>query len=638
MKNSKKILMGILAFAICSCNERPAGIDPWDDDSDRSGLEYDDTKENEENNQTSSSETVSTGSLKELESFDIAFDAAPLNEAADVPSDKDDPFYEDYVENYEAVNTVTVMWSGSSAEISGSAEGVEVSAEGGDVVIRSSAKGMRYVLSGSCPDGMVSIYSEKKFELDLEGLELANQDGPAVNIQSGKRVYVVLKDGTVSSLNDGSVYSSSDEDRKGTFFSEGQLCFSGKGTLDVTASYKHGIASDDYIFFRNGPVVNVKSSGSNGIKANDYIHIEGGVLNVEASSAGGKALSSDGYIRINGGRTTLMTTGGVDETDYSSSACVKTDSIFVIGGGELLCKSTGRGGKGIKVDMNAYFNGGTVRIITSGADYGQSGGMWGGSSANTARPKGIRVEGKLFINGGDIMVRTSSHEGIESKSHIEISGGRTMVRSYDDAVNSAGELVVNGGYLYAQGMNNDGLDSNGNMTFNGGTVVAAGPSSGAECGIDVNEEGRAYITMNGGTVIGVGAGNSTPEKGTQYSLVYGSTGMGGGPGGPGGGFGGTGGPGGGRPGQGGGSASIVAGTSYVVADQDGKPVVVFVSPVSGSGLFISSPDISKGVTYTLLSGASVDGGEEFCGLFTDASVSGGTSAGTATVSAIVTSF
>lgn len=615
-------LTGVMMLLCGSCTGEFIRMDelpPFDDDTSRSELDYDDEEEQNDNNQGTSEGSPTTGSLSELKSFDISFNDSPLSEDESIPTDESDAAYEDYVENYNVLNSVEIVWSGTTASVSGASDGVTVTCDGGDVTVISSEKGVCYRLKGNGTDGMISIYSDYKFRLDIEDLTLSNSDGPAINIQSGKRAYVVLS-GT-STLMDGAIYAtSSDEDRKGTFFSEGQLCFSGSGTLNVTGKYKNGIVSDDYLFFRNGPVINVTSSGTNGLKANDWIQINGGVLNVEATAVGGKCLSSDGYIRINGGRTTLITTGGVDLSDYSSSCCAKSDSIFVMSKGELFCKSTGQGGKGIKADMNAYFNGGTVKVITTGADYGSSGGgMWGGSTSsdNTARPKGIRVEGKLFINGGDIMVRVASHEGIESKSYIEVNSGRVLVYAYDDAINSAGELIFNGGYVYSQSTSNDGLDSNGNMIFNDGVIYAVGPSSGAECAIDVNEEGRAYITMNGGTVIGVGAGNSTPSTGSQCYCVYGSSGMGGGFGG-------------GRPGGTSSSGAISSGTLYAIAGPDSESVLAFTSPVNASSLFVSSPAFTKGSTYTLLAGATISGGSDLCGLVTNAQVSGGTSSGTLT--------
>lgn len=621
MKSLKKlvcmltVLVPVFVFSSCAGEYIREIDDPeYEDDRVQSDLEYDDESENTENNRPSSDQDLAAVSLSDLKTFDVKADITPLSEKANVPTDENDPLYEDYVENYDVQNTVEITWSSGAAKATGAISTVAVTCNGGDVVINSHVKGMNYVLRGDCQDGMITIFSDYKFRLILENLTLANNDGPAINIQSGKRAYVVLN-GT-NTLSDSKTYASSDEDRKAAFFSEGQLCFSGKGSLDVTGHYKNAIASDDYLFFRNGPVINAVSSGTNGLKANDWIHIEGGVLNVETTSAGGKCLSSDGYVRINGGRTTLLAKGGVDMSDYSSSCCVKTDSVFVMDSGELFCKSTGQGGKGIKADMNAYFNGGTVRVITTGSNYG--------SSSNAARPKGIRVEGKLYVNGGDIMVRVSGHEGVESKSYIEVNGGRLLVHSSDDAINSAGQLIFNGGYVYAQATGNDALDSNGNMTVNGGVVFAAGPPSGIECGIDVNTEGRAYLTMNGGTLVCIGGGNNTPSKGTQCYSLYGKAGMGGGGGG-------------GRPGKPGGStgggtsASLSAGKAYAVYGADSKAVLVFTLPVSGSSLLMSCKDMVKSSSYSLYSGVTAVGGTDFCGLNLGAEATGGTSVTTLTV-------
>mgnify|MGYP000429392373 CR=1 FL=1 len=81
----------------------------------------------------------------------------------------------------------------------------------------------------------------KSPSLRLRTYSLTNGSGAAINIQSGKRVFVELKAGTENNLTDASAYSTVDgEDEKACFFSEGQLIFSGTGALTVTGNYKHG--------------------------------------------------------------------------------------------------------------------------------------------------------------------------------------------------------------------------------------------------------------------------------------------------------------------------------------------------------------------------------------------------------------
>lgn len=541
-----------------------------------------------------------------LTAFDITIDRTALTETETVPTEGDEA--EDYIENNTISSNLDIVFSGASATVSGDVDGVTVTINGADVVVNSTAKKVCLTVTGSTSDGFLKIYSEKKFELKLNGVDITNPDGPAINVQSGKRAYIVLAEGTVNTLTDGTEYGDAidGEDMKACFFSEGKMLFSGKGTLEVYGNCKAGIRSDDYIRFRPGNNIYVKASAGNAIKANDGIFINGGVINAETSAAAAKGLSCDGLIRIDGGRTTAITTGDgeldEDGADVSGCAGVKTDSIFVMNGGTLLCKSTGRGGKGINVDKSLTVNGGAIQIITTGTQY-----VYGKLETSS---KGMRSEGAMNINGGDIIVRCTGgegSEGIESKSTLDISGGDIKVCCYDDAINSAGALTVSGGNVFAMSTDNDGIDSNSSLTISGGLVIACGtvvPEGGFDC--DENT-----FTVTGGTLIGIGGSTSTPTERvcTQPTVIVGGN-------------------------------SISCGQYITVADADGGNILAFNVPrdyrQQGYTLLLSSPKMTKGNAYTISTGASVSGGTDFCGYVTDATVSGGNTLASLTVSSMVT--
>lgn len=455
-------------------------------------------------NSTSSS-TTST-SIGELSSFDIAIDKTPLSETELTGSD------EDLLSNNTFGSTVTITFSDNSYSVDGAVDGVDFSqSSGADVIVNSSVAGINYVLTGSTSNGMFKVYSSKKYQLTLNGISITNGDGPALNLQSGKRAYIYAADGTSNTFTDGSSYASSDEDQKGTVFSEGKLLFSGAGLVTVNGNTKNGIASDDYIKVFPGANIYVKATAGHGIKANDSIIVKGGVINVETSATAAKGIKSDGLIQIDGGRTTVITTGNgeydSDEGDASGAAGVKTDSIFRINDGQLLCKSTGTGGKGIKTDQECYFNGGTVKVITTGKTYTYS-------SKIDAKAKGIKADKDLVVNGGTLMVRATGgdgSEGIESKAVMTINDGTVQVLAYDDAINSSSHLYIKGGSVLAYSTGNDGLDSNGNMYIEGGTTVAYGTRQ-PECGIDANEEGGYSVYFLGGNLFAIGGGNSVPSS------------------------------------------------------------------------------------------------------------------------------
>ncbi|MBR1488939.1 MAG: carbohydrate-binding domain-containing protein [Bacteroidales bacterium] len=418
--------------------------------------------------------------------------------------------------------TISVTFSASGATVTGDANGI-VKVSGNDVTVDNSATGEKvlYKLSGTASDGFFKLYSANKQALQLDGLSLTNKNGAAINVQSSKRTFVVVN-GT-NQLADGSSYSDtpSDEDEKAAFFSEGQLVFSGSGSLTVTATGKAGITSDDYVRFLSSPTVTVKSTAGHGVRGKDAVVVTDGTLGITVSAAGKKGISSDGPVQIDGGKTTITVSGGVDSSDssdLSGSAGIKADGIFTINDGVLTVTNSGQGGKGISSDLQGYFNGGTVKVTVSGSNYGSSSsgmggpggwGGWGGwgssssSSDNSVAAKGIKFDGNLVFAGGTVSVTAKSHEAIESKGTIEVKGGRIFAQSSDDAINAASHLTISDGYVCAYSTGNDGLDSNGNMYIKGGVVYAIGKGS-PEVALDANTESGYKLYVSGGTLFAVG--------------------------------------------------------------------------------------------------------------------------------------
>ena len=590
MKKLQVLTMTALAGVMMSCSTN----DGWDD--------YNDYVNNTQvlpgNNAPNSGTTVGTTALGgTLATFDVTVNTDPIDETETLPSSSD-TYYEDYVETYTPTATIQIVYNGSSVTVIGEADGVLVNTDGGDVTVTSSSKNIAYELSGSTTDGSFKIYSEKKFELILNGVEITNPTGAAINNQ-GKRAYVVVRDGTENTLSDGATYTMVDgEDQKGTFFSEGKLAFSGRGKLSVYAIGKNGIVSDDYVFIRPNTNIYVKSTASNGIKSNDGIIIRGGVVNVEVTAAAAKGIKTDGIVLIEGGRVTAITSGDTeydsDDMEYKGCAGISTDSIMVMKGGEVYVKSTGVGGKGIKVDQTLTMSDGVVNAIAAGNNLTDRTGSDSGVSA-----KAIKVDGDMTMDGGQIMARAAAHEAIESKGNLTVNAGSMGAYSSDDAINSAGNMVISGGYIYCYSTGNDGLDANGNLTINGGVVIACGTTSPEE-GIDA-AEGKT-LSINGGTVIGIGGG-SEATSGSQ--LKASPSGI-----------------------------SVLGGAYLTVKDASGNNIFAFQVPrtYSNATLQVSSPKFTSGATYTLSTAASASGNNDFYGYIAEATVNNETQLGTFTTS------
>ncbi len=573
-------------FAIAACTTD----DSWDDTRWTNGQSTSTTTESNDDNSatTGSTENVVYGVSSEgdVQSFSVAFNKNAIAESVDVDAEDDD-----YIENTTFAKTITITFSTSgAASVSGDDEGI-VSINGNDVTANNETdKVVKYILTGETSDGFFKLYSSKKQAIVLNGVNITNPDGAAINNQSKKRTFIVLNDGSKNYLTDGTKYNDAvdSEDMKACFFSEGQLVFSGSGYLEVDANCKAGIRSDDYV--RTLPKTNifVDASAGNGIRGNDAVIITGGVVNVNVTGTADKGISSDGEVRLDGGRTTIMTSGGYEydeeDLDYTACAGIKADSIVNINGGELNIKSTGIGGKGINSDDKININDGVIRIITTGKRQKDSKG--------SVSPKGIKANGNITIKGGQTQIRLEGTgdgtEALESKGEIHIEAGTLECYSYDDAINSKGNLYIDGGYVYARATNNDAIDSNMNLYINGGVVIAEGGQQ-PECGIDAAEGYSAYI--NGGTVIAVGGGLQAISSSSKQASIAVSASLG------------T-------------TLGLLSGSTAILG---------YKLPTSNSGtaLMISSPSLKSGSTYTLRAGAEISGGTSFYSLTTGCTIGSG---------------
>lgn len=382
--------------------------------------------------------------------------------------------------------TIKIAFSESGAAVTGDDAGIVTVSGNGVTAINDSENCYTYVLSGSCSDGFFKLYSSTKQVITLNGLSLTNPDGAAINNQSHKYTSVIisgenyLADGAVNSSGE---YASetSDEDMKGAFFSEGQLIFSGDGTLNVKAVGKVGINSDDYIRITESPVISITSTTGNGLRGKDEVIIDGGILNINVS---------------------------------------------------------GTGAKGIKSDGDGHFNSGTVTVTATGANLGSSSSSrpgWGSSTTTeTKSAKALKFDGNLYFNGADVTASAASHEAIEAKGSITITDGNIKAVSSDDAINSGTDLTISGGNVYAYSSGNDGIDANGNMYIDGGYIYAVGCGS-PEVALDANTEQNYKLYIRGGTLIAIGgieSGSSISQPivsvsswsaNTSYSLYDEST-------------------------------------------------------------------------------------------------------------------
>ena len=443
--------------------------------------------------------------------IDVAFssdDDTSFSEVEEeIITDEEHDDYGDFIENYTPKNTVVVTYNGNKVTVKDIPSGVDVTVTGAHVVVESDKKNVAYELKGTTSNGSFKIlYSEKKAQINLNGVSITNPTGAAINIQSGKTMMVKLVDGTANYLEDGTEYALTDgEQQKGTFFSEGQLVFSGEGALTVKSNYGHGIASDDYVRMRGGNIT--INSVRDGISTKDRFIMYGGSLTINAGQDGVDV--GEGYIEIGGGKLNIQAgdegitasyegdedTGEIDPeilpsvdikgglikvtTTGDKGHGLRAMSTFDMSGGILQVTTKGAGSKALMSESDMSFTGGKVTAFTEGGALYEDDDL---SSSAGIRSKGtLRIEnmtvgvkstgtgGKGINNAGDVVLKNSrvtvvasgaTHKsnGLDSRSRgvttdadLTVDGGVLMVRSFDNPLYISGthsflNNAVYGGY------------------------------------------------------------------------------------------------------------------------------------------------------------------------------------------------
>ena len=344
-----------------------------------------------------------------------------------------------------------------------------------------------YRLSGETDNGSFIHSGDFKITLSLEGLRLASQTGVAMQIKNGKRIAVVLKDGTENVLTDADGGS-----QKACMVVKGHAEFQGGGSLTINGRGKHAYKGDEYVELKAGlGTLTLNSTVKDGIHIDQYFLMKGGTLNI-------------------------TTTGGgywdKDDLKTKAPAGINSATDVIIRGGTLNLLSTGDGAKCIKCDSTFTMEGGSLTAHTKGARYiyelyeGDKNDVDNIPDSLKTSPKAVKADFGICITGGSMNLYTEQDggEGLESKDTLTITGGNIHIEAFDDCINAAGDIRITSGDLYLYSIDNDGIDTNQSMYITGGNIVTLGNYM-HELGIDVNDKSPyKNLYIQGGTIVCVG--------------------------------------------------------------------------------------------------------------------------------------
>lgn len=459
-----------------------------------------------------------------------------------------------YVDATEVTdNNVNIIYNGSSASVSiagNIAAYVSTSVNGGHVSISQTNTAdidgdeITYSLSGTTSNGSLTLDGSYKCHVQLAGLTMSNPNGAAITINNKKRIQLSAKKDTKNTLTDGD-----NGNQKGCIYSKGQLQLQGNGTLNIYGKTAHALKSGDYITIKN-LTLNILSAVKDGISCNKYFQMKSG--NVSISGVGDDGISVEleeddattdqieDHEDENSG--TLYVDGGTMVINNSAAPTVEDGDVKSAKGMNALCIALNAGDITINMSGNASKAircGDGTQSTSGGSSWGWGGPGEMGSSTKWTNISGSFTQGKpdgtgpkltirqtgstyssssakaikaicaVTIYGGetDIYTKSDGGEGLESKTSIDIQGGKHYFQCYDDCINSTGKIMFNGGVTVCYSFGNDAVDSNagttGAITIGNGTVFAYTTKGNPEEGFDCDNNSYIQITGKG---IGISAG------------------------------------------------------------------------------------------------------------------------------------
>lgn len=318
--------------------------------------------------------------------------------------------------------TVAVSYSDATARVVVSADvapqlTIAVSSADVNIVAASTlATEVNYTLTGTSTDGSFYMDGDYKSTVTLSGLTLTNTRGAAITIDNGKRINVVVTDGTTNTLVDGATGT-----QKACFFVNGHAEFSDSGTLNLTGNAKHAYASDEYTLFKKSfGTLNVLASANDGLHIQQYLQVKGGTINVSGTTGDciDVSITNDATDELNG---QVLIAGGTLTLDVASDDVkgMKCDSLMTISGGTINATVSGDGSKGLSVGTDLLVNetSGNATTITMSV----TGTTYMADTDSESKCRGIKVKGGFTFDGGTISI---SATGKKSKA-ISVDGDYT---------------------------------------------------------------------------------------------------------------------------------------------------------------------------------------------------------------------
>lgn len=579
---------------------------------------------------------------------------------------------------YEESDSVKISLSDDSTTVSsGSSDNSStddtvdgVTVDGNVITITS---GGTYIISGTLTEGQLVVDADdEKVQLVLDNADITCATSAAIYVKSAGKTFITLAEGSENILMNTAEFEAIDDNNiDAVIFSKDDLALNGSGTLTINSENGHGIVSKDDLKITGG-TYNI-TAASHALSGKDSVRIAAGTFNLVSGKDGIHSENADdsskGYVYIAGGEFTIDSTG--DGIDASNIVQIDGGTFDITAGGGVENSTKTHednmmggpgGGKGPQMgeapDGNApsekpsgeapQGDPGNNSSDNSNSDRetppekpdsntNQSDGTEQSESdtsdSDSASTKGIKADGRLYINGGTFTIN-SADDSVHSNSAVTINDGTYTLTTGDDGVHSGEAVEINGGTITISesyeglegltvtindgdiditssddGINaaggteemgfgrmgndstedtstdemwmeinggyihvlagGDGIDSNGDITVNGGEVYIDGPSDNGNSAIDYGDRSACYV--NGGTVVAIGSSGMAEDISDDSDQQVMLVKL---------------------------DSQKEAG-EVILTDSDGNEIITYTALKAYDCVIISAKDLEAGQTYTL---------------------------------------
>lgn len=584
---------------------------------------------------------------------------------------------------YEESDSVKISLSDDSTTVSsGSSDNSStddtvdgVTVDGNVITITS---GGTYIISGTLSEGQLVVDADdEKVQLVLDNADITCATSAAIYVKSAGKTFITLAEGSENILMNTAEFETIDDNNiDAVIFSKDDLALNGSGTLTINSENGHGIVSKDDLKITGG-TYNI-TAASHALSGKDSVRIAAGTFNLVSGKDGIHSENADdsskGYVYIAGGEFTIDSTG--DGIDASNIVQIDGGTFDITAGGGVENSTKTHednmmggpgGGKGPQMGeapLGEVPDGNAPSEKPSGeAPQGDPGNNSSDNSnsdretppekpdsntnqaagteqsesdtsdSDSASTKGIKADGRLYINGGTFTIN-SADDSVHSNSAVTINDGTYTLTTGDDGVHSGEALEINGGTITISesyeglegltvtindgdiditssddGINaaggteemgfggmgsdstedtstdemwmeinggyihvlagGDGIDSNGDITVNGGEVYIDGPSDNGNSAIDYGDRSACYI--NGGTVVAIGSSGMTEDISDDSDQQVMLVKL---------------------------DSQKEAG-EVILTDSDGNEIITYTALKAYDCVIISAKDLEAGQTYTL---------------------------------------